>query len=137
MTGALGNLGPKIDLLWLMDAFDKQTRNALYGISEIRNFFAHNLNATLDAPDKKLREGMDKLTLHQHRTHYPELFGTSDTPLMAIGSSRDLFIVNLQLGLHALMQDHVSHKPHSFEPQTKEEFLARRRETSHQGAGES
>jgi hypothetical protein len=138
VSGALGNLGPKIDLLWLMGAFDKQTRNALYGIAAIRNFFAHNLNATLDTPDKKLLEdGVGNLILHRNRSYYPALFGSdSDAPLMAIHSSRDLFIVNLQLGLHALMQDRVNHKPHSFEPQTKEEFLVRRQEATDPDAGE-
>src|SRR5207247_150564 len=47
----LGNMGPKIDLLGLLGAFDEKTRIAIKSIARVRNFFAHHLDASFDSPD--------------------------------------------------------------------------------------
>src|SRR5215510_15480549 len=39
----LGNIGPQIDLLHLLGAFDEKVQSAMKGISRVRNFFAHDL----------------------------------------------------------------------------------------------
>ena len=124
VNGPLGNSVPKIDILYMLNAFEKPTRNTLYGIAEVRNFFAHNLDASFDSKKEKMVEAMKKLVLHENRTHYPHHLFRHDTkhPLEPIRSNRDRFIVNLQLCLIALMQDRVSHETHSFEPRTEEQI---------------
>jgi hypothetical protein len=124
VNGALGNAGPKIDLLYMLKAFDKPVRNALYGISEARNFFAHNLDASFDSGKEKMLQAMDKLVLHVGRATYPHHLFQRDTrhALSPVKNNRDKFIVNLQLCLIFLMRDRVSHVIHSFEPRTEEQI---------------
>ena len=114
-TGPLGNLGPKIDLSYQLFAFSNEARNTLYGISEIRNFFAHHLDASFDAKDKPLVDAFKKLTLHEGRQHYPDPFTQNDSEheIESINTKRGTFLVNLQLGLIYLMSDRLSHVPNS------------------------
>jgi hypothetical protein len=121
----LGNMGPKIDLLRLLGAIDEKTRTALKGIAGVRNFFAHNLSASFDSLDDDFDKSMKRLVLHENRTHYPHhLFGPdSKIVLEPINSRRDQFIVNLKLGLIALMRDRISHEPFTNRPRSEEELL--------------
>jgi hypothetical protein len=117
--GALGNLRPKVDLLYLLHAFDKRTYKALRSISEIRNFFAHHLDASFDCEDETFLEAMKHLTLHEGRSHYPDPHSDKDTSIEIeeVGESRQLkFLVNLKLGLLELMNDRASHVRHSNQP---------------------
>ena len=120
----LGNIAPQIDLLHLLYAFDDTTRVALKGIAAVRNFFAHNLNATFDSEDTGFEKSLQRLVLHRNRTHYPNprLGGDSDQPIEAIDGRRTLFLVNLKLGLLELMRDRVSHRLHTNEMLTPEEI---------------
>ena len=76
-------------------------------------------------------------------SHYPHhLFSWKDTeaPIEQINNDRDQFIVNLKLGLLALMQDRVSHHKHSNEQLTHEEieekFRARAARKAREAKGE-
>lgn len=125
---ALGNLEPKVDLLYLLYAFDKDVRNALYGICTIRNLFAHNLEMKFDSDNEKMKEALGKLKLHEGRTHYPHhlLEGENDQVVIeTIGDNRTLFMVNLKCCLAYLMRDRVSHEPATNRKLTPEEFQAR------------
>ena len=42
--GPLGNTAPKIDLGYQLYMFEKPMRNTMYGMTEIRNLFAHRLD---------------------------------------------------------------------------------------------
>jgi hypothetical protein len=64
--GALGNTGPKIDLAYQLYMFDKPMREAMHGITEVRNFFAHKLDMTFDNTGKKFKEAVTKLALQNH-----------------------------------------------------------------------
>src|SRR5262245_32276405 len=109
----LGNIRPKIDLLYLLHAIDGPTRTSLRAIAGVRNFFAHNLGASsFDEANEELKAAMDALTLHKGRIYYPHP-EDSDQPIPAVNSGEDKFIVNLQLGLILLMRDRVSHQPHT------------------------
>jgi hypothetical protein len=117
--GALGNTGPKIDLLYLLNGLEKPTRNAIYGLSEVRNFFAHNLDASFESKKDKMVQAIEKLTLHEGLSHYPDHLAANrktKTALEKIKNNRDRFLVNLRLCLIALMQDRVSHVPWSNTP---------------------
>lgn len=120
-SGALGNTGPKIDLLYMLGAFDAPVRNALYGLSELRNFFAHNFDVTFNSNIKGILDPMQKLTLHESRKYYPHrIYGEdSTTEIEEIIDNRGIFIVNLKLCLIALMCDRVSHDTWSNKPLTK------------------
>jgi hypothetical protein len=121
----LGNMGPKIDLLHLLGAFDENARVAMKGIAGVRNFFAHHLDASLDSVDKKFTKTMQRLTLHENRTHYPHhLFGPdSDVAIEPVNSNREQFIVNLKLALIILMRDRISHHPYTNRPRSEPELL--------------
>lgn len=107
----MGNLGPKIDLAYQLYAIDKPTRNASYGISEIRNLFAHNLSASFDSTDKKLLGLLGKLALHEGRTHYPfhQAERDSEYEIPPTRTNVDKFIVNLQIAVLLLMRDRSRH----------------------------
>ena len=129
VSGALGNSVPKIDMLYMLKAFEKPERNAMYGIADVRNFFAHNLDASFDSDKKTMVDGLGKMTLHEGRTHYPHHLFKRDNKedkhrLEPIKNDRDKFIVNLKLCLIALMQDRVSHVTHSFEPRSEADIRA-------------
>jgi DNA-binding MltR family transcriptional regulator len=121
----LGNMGPKIDLLRLLGAFDQRTHKAMKGIARVRNFFAHHLDACFSSQDKDFTKPMSQLTLHRNRTHYPHhLFGSdSDVAIESISSEREQFVVNLKLSLIALMRDRIGHVPYSNQPLTEDQLL--------------
>ena len=54
-SGPLGNVDPKIDMLYLLHGIDEDTHKALRSITRIRNHFAHNLGATFDPPHPEHR----------------------------------------------------------------------------------
>jgi hypothetical protein len=121
-TGALGNLVPKIDLAYQLYMFEKPVRNALWGIAEIRNMFAHHLIMSFKDKSKDMETSINKLTLHIGRTHYPEAFfgsGDSKYELHVEKGRRGHFIVNLQLCLLYLMRDGTSHEPWSNVPRNQ------------------
>jgi hypothetical protein len=60
IEGPLGNVGPKIDLAYLLYAIEKETREAAHGIAGVRNFFAHNLGASFSSQDEKFLERAKK-----------------------------------------------------------------------------
>ena len=63
----LGNLGPRIDLLYVLHAIDKPMRSALQGIAGVRNFYAHDLGASPSFKSETAEEfveNMKMLTLH-------------------------------------------------------------------------
>ena len=121
----LGNMGPKIDLLCLLGAFDEKEHAAMKGIAGVRNFFAHHLDASLGSVDKEFTKAMNRLTLHEKRTHYPHhLFGPdSDFAIESVNSKREQFIVNLKLALIILMRDRISHHPYTNRPRSDAELL--------------
>jgi hypothetical protein len=111
--GALGNFQPKIDLGYQLYMFEKPTRNAMYGIAEIRNLFAHLLDMDFKSLDKRMVDASDKLTLHQGRTHYPNPLSGNDSEheLEPTETTRDKFFVNLKLCLLWLAGDFARHLP--------------------------
>ena len=121
----LGNVGPKIDLLYLLHALEKPTYQALKAVAGVRNFFAHELDASFQSEDPKFLDHMRYLTLQTSRTLYPHPrhpWEDTEVPLEPISNNRDQFVVNLKLGLLALMQDRVSHHRHSNEQLTQREI---------------
>jgi hypothetical protein len=111
----LGNTGPQINLLHLLGAFNEKTRSALQGITRIRNYFAHYMDASFNSSDKYFTDSLKRLTLHENRTHYPHhLFGPdSDVLIEPVTTEQERFIVNLKLALLILMRDRISHQPYS------------------------
>lgn len=109
--GPLGNLVPKIDLAYQLYVFEKPMRNAMYGIAEIRNLFAHQLDMNFESTDVRMTSAAGKLTLHQGRTHYPNPIAQidMDSPVEPVNSTKDKFIVNLKLCLLWLMDDDGRH----------------------------
>jgi hypothetical protein len=81
------------------------------GLTEARNFFAHNLDASFDSTAAKMVDAMKLLTLHEVLTHYPHHLYDKDSEheIERVTNNRDRFLVNLQLCLIALMRDRVSH----------------------------
>jgi DNA-binding MltR family transcriptional regulator len=119
--GPLGNLQPKIDLGYQLYMFEKPLRNAMYGVAEIRNLFAHQLNMTFESTDKKIVEATKKFTLHEGRTHYPVPWNDKQNleyEIEPTNSARDKFIVNLKLCLSWLMVDGTRHQMNSNVPLT-------------------
>lgn len=116
--GPLGNLSPKVDLAYQLYMVGKPERNTMHGISEIRNFFAHNLRMTFHSPSEKLSKSMEKLTLHEGRSKYPHPFNRIDSEfsIEAITSEKLAFIVNLKLCLIHRMMDRDTHFPNSCVP---------------------
>lgn len=125
--GALGNTEPKIDVLFLLHAFDKPVRDALYGLTQIRNFFAHNIDASFDSSAKKMIDAKKLLTLHVNAERYPHhLFSKNSAfEIEPVRTERDKFIVNLKLCLIALMRDRVSHATWSNTPLSEDQLRAR------------
>jgi len=116
--GALGNAVPKIDLAYQLYMFEKSARNTMYGISEIRNRFAHNLSENFDSSDEKMKEYIEKLSLHLGITCYPMPLGKQEPEyeIEPTNTPRDKFIVNLKLALFILMRDQNKHYPWSNVP---------------------
>ena len=78
VTGPLGNTGPKIDLGYQLGLFEKTVRNAMYGISEIRNLFAHDMEMSFASGPKAMSEAFNKMQL-QANMHLTEHDGSSYT----------------------------------------------------------
>lgn len=127
VNGALGNTGPKIDLLYQLYAFRKPERNALCGLTEARNYFAHNLDASFDSTAEKMVEAIKKLKLHENREFYPHhLFDQdSDHVIEPVTNNRERFEVNLKLCLLVLMRDRMSHVTWSNTPVTEDQIRER------------
>jgi hypothetical protein len=126
----LGNLGPRIELLYLLHAIDKPMRSALKGISGVRNFYAHNLGASPSFESEKAEgflKSMGSLTLHEGKSHYPDhrYGGDSAFEIEPVTDNQTRFIVNLKLGLIALMRDRCSHEMHSNKDLSPEEIKAK------------
>ena len=121
VNGPLGNAVPKVDVLYMLGAFDKPVRNALYGLFEIRNFFAHHLDASFASQNKQFLATAKKLTLHNGRKFYPHHIYDEDSEhsIEAVQNNGHAFIVNLKLCLIALMRDRVCHQTWSNKPLTK------------------
>ncbi len=108
-TGPLGNLQPRIDLAYQLHIIEKPLRNAMYGIAEIRNLFAHRLTMTFNSPEKKMKDAIAKLTLHEGITHYPLPDTVTTVELKPVPAAlltldptdteRNIFFVNLKLVL--------------------------------------
>lgn len=112
--GPLGNFAPKIDLGYQLWMFEKPYRNAMYGISEIRNMFAHNLgNTSFSSKDEKMVGAFKKLELHEGNTHYPIPWADNEHLIEPINSNRDVFFVNLKLCLIWLMSDTSKHQAYT------------------------
>jgi DNA-binding MltR family transcriptional regulator len=118
VNGPLGNLSPKIDLAYQLWMLDKPTRNAMYGISEIRNLFAHNMSMSFSLDNEKMRTALSKLTLQEGKTHYPNPFTatSSDDLIEDPTAAKDKFIVNLKFCLIWQMVDLRSHYSFSNTP---------------------
>lgn len=117
--GPLGNTGPKIDLGYQLYMLDKPHRNAMHGLSEIRNLFAHNLSMSFADQGTKMKEASAKLLLHEGITHYPDpLLNMEDAmpELEPTTTPRDRFLVNLKLGLLWLAADYFKHESWSNVP---------------------
>jgi hypothetical protein len=71
-------------------------------------------------------KAMKRLTLHQGKIYYPHhLYGGDGAEtLEAANNNRTQFIINLRLGLIALMRDRVSHKVYTNEAMTEDEIKA-------------
>lgn len=116
--GPLGNFGPKIDVAFQLYMFDKPLRNAMYGISEIRNNFAHQMDMKFSSQAKGMKDAIAKLQLHEGKTHYPSPNGdgNSEFKIKPMSQTRDIFFVNLQFVLIYLMSDTHKHLPYSNTP---------------------
>jgi hypothetical protein len=122
VTGALGNLRPKIDLAYQLYMIEKPMRNTMYGINEIRNTFAHNMNGSLNTPDEKLQASLKQLTLHETERVYkpPSHNAKVEDQLLRIvepvTDDKTRFIVNLKICLMWLMGDFSRHIANSNVP---------------------
>lgn len=104
VSGPLGNTGPKIDLGYQLSLFDKPIRNAMYGISEIRNLFAHNLEMSFALGGKRIDDAFAKMKLHLEIENYPlRSLPSGETEKYKIEpvtpNSQSHLIVNLKLCL--------------------------------------
>jgi hypothetical protein len=108
----LGNLRAKIHIGFQLYMLDIPVREVMYGLTEIRNLFAHNLSMSFANTGDRMLSALAKLTLHEGKTHYPSPLLGSDTEyeLEQTTSPRDKFIVNLKLCLIWLMADNIKHE---------------------------
>jgi hypothetical protein len=114
--GPLGSLVPKIELAYRLYMFEKPTRDTMYGINNIRNLFAHDLEMTFHSTDKRMVNAAKKLKLHEGRSRYPNPFTGTDSEhkiTEPTDTVRDRFLVNLKLCLISLMGDGQRHAPWS------------------------
>ncbi len=134
-NGPMGGFASKIDLGYLLHMYDKTTRAALEGISEIRNIFAHRLRITsFEHEDTKLADAFNKkLRLHVGLMEFPHPFqqGGSGHRIKPPKSRRDIFLVNIQIVLALLMRDTRAHSPYSNESRLLATPPANAREPPH------
>jgi hypothetical protein len=116
--GPMGFAVPKIDMLYMLGAFDRATRNGMHGLAEVRNFFAHHIDATFDSSCKKMADAMSKLKMHEGRTHFPHHLykNRNGLKIESARNNRGKFILNLKIALLLLMRDRVSHAAWSSAP---------------------
>jgi hypothetical protein len=97
--------------------FEKPFRNAMYGIAEIRNLFAHQLDMQFQSTDQKLIKAAKRLTLHEGLTHFPNpgVWERHLAPIDSTDTVRDKFLVNLKVCLLWLAADYWRHLPWSIE----------------------
>jgi hypothetical protein len=96
----------------------------------VRNLYAHNLGASPSFDSEIAEEFLDNmkcLTLHEGKKHYPDHRYGGDSPfeIESVTDNRTKFIVNLKLGLIALMRDSCSHEMHSNQALTLDEIKAK------------
>lgn len=105
----------RIHFAYLLYAFEKDERETLLALANIRNVFAHDLFTTFDATHEGMARAFGKLTLHVGLTHYPNaLFsGNTNIPIEPPTSRRELFMTNVRLLMIVLMRDLHSHQPYS------------------------
>ena len=109
VNGPLGNLQPKIDLGYQLYMLDKPYRNAMYGLAEIRNLFAHNLSMTFADTGTKMAIASAKLTLHEEKEFYrSSIPGDKEQhPIEPVNSLKDKFLVNLNISMYWLLMDNI------------------------------
>lgn len=119
---ASGSFFAKTQLAYLLGACDKPALQALQGIANIRNQFAHRL-AMKSFDDASLQADLKTLTLHTVYKRYPDPFHDGDTSMEveAASTNRDRFIINIRLLLVLLLRDLRLHLPNSnqFQPLPK------------------
>jgi hypothetical protein len=114
IRGALRNLGPKIDLAYLLRIIEEDDLQAMSDLVEIRNLFTHILSASFSASSNRLDEAFSKLALHQGKTHYPSSNeGDPTWPFEDVSTRHGVWIVNLKLCLSKLRRD--SEKQYTWE----------------------
>lgn len=109
----------KVSLALLLYVIDKPTAKTMNAIYTIRNLFAHNLQMSFkfDA-DKRMKEALADLTLHEQYTFYPHPFmiGNSPNKIEKVKTPRQRLTANLKLLLILLHQDQQKHFPQSNQP---------------------
>jgi hypothetical protein len=79
-----------------------------------------------DSQGKEFLDAVDCLTLHESKRYYPDhrYGGDSNVEIEPVKDKHTQFIVNLKLGLIALMRDRCSHERHSNKSLSLEEIKA-------------
>ena len=109
--GTLGQFNDKLDMAYALRIIENDLRTVIEGIMEIRNRFAHDLEASLFKQDEALGKSVAKLTLHNGRKFYPSLTDAGDTklPVEEIRDDHMRLFVNVKLCLFFLLRDdHVA-----------------------------
>jgi hypothetical protein len=115
VTGPLGNTSPKIDLGYQLHVFEKPMRNAMYGIAEIRNLFAHDMSISFSSTSKRMTDSFNKMKLHEGLTTYPlpgPAISRMDYDIEPIADKRSHYVVNLKLALMWLAGEFHRNSPH-------------------------
>jgi len=123
-NGTLGDTQRKVDIAYMLNAFNKDVHSALTGMTETRNLFAHNLSMYLDSEDDRMVRAMRKLELHQGKTEYPHPSEerSSSIRIETIGGKLDQLIVNAKICLIVLNGDIYKRNPGSQAPQFYDSF---------------
>jgi hypothetical protein len=101
--------------------FDRPFRDAMYGINEVRNLFAHNMQISFASGIKEMADAFKKRHLHEQIVKYPmpyfspddKLYQTTLYDVEQVTDKRSHFIVNLKLSLMWLMGDFKRHMPYT------------------------
>jgi len=118
VSGALGNLGPKIDIAYQLYMFDDPIRNSMYGLNELRNAFAHDMSVSFTSQEKKITEAFDKISLQDENIDFGLMLPNPVRAAMIepVVDRKSHYIVNLKLCLMWLIGDFVRHAPNSNVP---------------------
>jgi hypothetical protein len=116
--GPLGSLGTKIKLGYALRMYNQDSNEALTGILDIRNLFAHRLGISFDSDDKKMKKAIARMRLHEKYKKYPHPMwnGDSEYDVETPKDHQDRFIINLRILLCLLMRDDLLHRPNSNDP---------------------